>query len=88
MLGLGRALGETIAVTLLLPQAPIINGQILKNGGATVSGFIANSAGVIKGITVSGLMAAGLVLFLMTLLTNMFASVIVNRSRSGVGVEL
>ena len=45
MLGLGRALGETIAVALMLPQVPILTVQILQNGGATISGFIANSAG-------------------------------------------
>jgi phosphate transport system permease protein len=87
MLGLGRALGETIAVAILLPQVPSNSIQILQNGGATVSGFIANRAGA-DSFTVSGLMAAGLVLFLMTLATNMIASVVVSRSRSGVGVEL
>ncbi len=88
MLGLGRALGETIAVTLLLPQAPKLTGNILENGGATVSGFIAVSAGTAEDLTVSGLMAAGLVLFAMTLVTNMLASVVVARSRSGAGVDL
>jgi phosphate transport system permease protein len=87
MLGLGRALGETIAVLFLLPQVPEVTGKILQNGGATVSGFIAQRAGA-DAFTVSGLMAAGLVLFLMTLATNMIASVIVSRSRSGAGVEL
>jgi phosphate transport system permease protein len=87
MLGLGRALGETIAVALLLPQVPQVSAKILQNGGATVSGFIALRAGGDK-FTVSGLMAAGLVLFVLTLFTNMFASVVVARSRSGAGVDL
>jgi len=87
MLGLGRALGETIAVALLLPQVPQITDKILQNGGATVSGFIAQRAGG-DSFTVSGLMAAGLVLFVLTLATNMVASVVVARSRSGAGVEL
>lgn len=86
MLGLGRALGETIAVTLLLPQLPLLTWQVLESGGATVSGFIATRAGADE-FTTSGLMAAGLVLFVGTLATNMAASVIVSRSRSGVGVE-
>jgi phosphate transport system permease protein len=86
MLGLGRALGETIAVALLLPQVPEVSGRILENGGATISGFIARRAGG-DDFTVSGLMAAGLVLFLLTLVTNMVASVVISRSRSGVGVE-
>lgn len=87
MLGLGRALGETIAVALLLPQVPAVTERILQNGGATVSGFIALRAGGDK-FTVSGLMAAGLVLFIFTLGTNMVASVVVSRSRSGAGVDL
>ena len=87
MLGMGRALGETIAVALLLPQVPENTIRILQNGGATVSGFIARRAGG-DDFTVSGLMAAGLVLFVLTLATNMVASVVVARSRSGQGVEL
>jgi phosphate transport system permease protein len=87
MLGLGRALGETIAVALLLPQVPQIVFRILQNGGATVSGFIARRAGS-DAFTTSGLMAAGLVLFLLTLATNLVASVVVSRSRSGQGVEV
>jgi phosphate transport system permease protein len=87
MLGLGRALGETIAVALLLPQVPIVSDHILQTGGATVSGFIARNAG--GGVlNTSALMAAGLVLFAMTLGTNMIASLIISRSRSGVGVEV
>lgn len=87
MLGLGRALGETIAVVLLLPQVPEVSIKILQYGGATVSGFITNRAGS-DDYTVSGLMAAGMVLFLITLGTNMVASVVVARSRSGQGVDL
>lgn len=86
MLGLGRALGETIAVSLLLPQVPEITMRILENGGATISGFIALRAGG-DPFTVSGLMAAGLVLFFITLATNMIASVVIGRSRSGIGLE-
>ncbi len=90
MLGLGRALGETIAVALLLPQVPQKIGEsihILQNGGATVSGFIANRAGA-DSFTTSGLLAAGLVLFIITLGTNMIASVVVSKSRSGAGVDI
>jgi phosphate transport system permease protein len=87
MLGLGRALGETIAVALLLPNVPEVSREILPNGGATVSGFIANRAGA-DAFTTSGLLAAGLVLFVITLATNMVASVVVSRSRSGVGVDI
>lgn len=87
MLGLGRALGETIAVSLLLPQVADVTFRVLENGGATVSGFIARRA-LGDPFDTSALMAAGLVLFGMTLLTNMLASVIIARSRSGAGVEV
>ena len=87
MLGLGRALGETIAVPLLLPQVPLISSHILQFGGATIAGFIAQRAGA-DPFTVSGLMAAGLVLFIITLGTNLIASTVVSRSRSGAGVDL
>jgi phosphate transport system permease protein len=86
MLGLGRALGETIAVSLLLPQVPALTGRVLENGGATISGFIALRAGG-DDFTVSGLMAAAAVLFVMTLGTNIGASFVIARSRSGAGVE-
>jgi phosphate transport system permease protein len=87
MLGLGRALGETIAVVFLLPNVPVVHKEILQAGGATIAGFIANRAGS-DPFTVSGLMAAGLVLFILTLSTNLIASTIVSRSRSGAGVDL
>ena len=87
MLGLGRALGETIAVSLILPQVPKETIRILQNGGGTVSGFIVQRAGGSE-LNISGLMGAGLVLFGMTLVTNMVASVVISRSRSGVGVEV
>ncbi|MEA5366804.1 phosphate ABC transporter permease subunit PstC [Amycolatopsis sp., V23-08] len=86
MLGMGRALGETIAVSLLLPQVPQIATHVLQFGGATISGFIANNSGA-SGLALSGLMAAGLVLFVFTLATNFTASVIISRSRSGAGVD-
>jgi phosphate transport system permease protein len=87
MLGLGRALGETIAVTLILPQVPHISLHFLEEGGGTIAGFIAQRAGS-DPFTVSGLMAIGLVLFCLTLVTNLIASTIVSRSRSGAAVDL
>jgi phosphate transport system permease protein len=87
MLGLGRALGETIAVFLLLPQVPEETIRVLQHGGATISGFIVQRAGG-SDLNIAGLMGAGLVLFVMTLTTNLMASVVIARSRSGVGVDL
>ena len=87
MLGLGRALGETIAVKLLLPQVPNLSGHILQNGGATISGFLATYAGYADRVT-QPLMAFGLVLFVFTIAVNLGASAIIARSRSGEGVEV
>lgn len=87
MLGLGRALGETIAVTLLLTQTvkvPSLN--ISETGGATISSWIVANFGGSE-FTTSALLAAGLVLFLFTLGTNFLASLVISRSRSGAGVE-
>jgi phosphate transport system permease protein len=87
MLGLGRALGETIAVALLLPQVPTLMVRILENGGSTIAGFIAERAGS-PPFETSALLAAGLVLFVLTLIVNMGASTVVARSRSGAGVDI
>lgn len=86
MLGLGRALGETIAVTLLLPQVPKLSGHVLEGGGGTISGFIVAQFGG-DDFSTSALLAAGLVLFVLTLVTNFAASIVIGRSRSGAGVE-
>lgn len=83
MLGLGRALGETIAVYLIISPVFTINLQVLKTGSNSVSALIANRYGEASTFGLSALMAAGLVLFLMTLVVNFTASSIVARSRSG-----
>ena len=88
MLGLGRALGETIAVALILSPSYRIQTQILEPGGATVASTIALEFGEATGLGISALMAAGLALFIVTLVVNMMANVVVSRSRSGSGVEI
>ena len=83
MLGLGRALGETIAVYLIISPIFTINWQVLKTGTNSVSALIALRYGEASTFALSALMAAGLVLFLITLVVNFTASTIVARSRSG-----
>lgn len=83
MLGLGRALGETIAVYMIISPVYAINWQVLKSGGNSVSALIALKYGEASEFGLSALMAAGLVLFLVTLVINFSASSIVARSRSG-----
>jgi phosphate transport system permease protein len=89
MLGLGRALGETIAVAIIISPIFTISPKILQVGGNSVASLIAlrfGDASTKYGIP--ALLAAGLALFVMTLLVNTAASFVVNRSRSGRGVEI
>jgi phosphate transport system permease protein len=83
MLGLGRALGETIAVYMIISPIFTINLQVLKTGSNSVSALIALRYGESGEFALSALMAAGLVLFAITLVINFTASSIVARSRSG-----
>lgn len=83
MLGLGRALGETIAVVLIISPLFKINIHILQDGSNSVSSLIALRYGDASGFGLSALMAAGLALFMLTLAVNFTASAIVARSRSG-----
>ncbi len=88
MLGLGRALGETIAVLVILGNVPLISPHILEHGGQTVAAFIAQEFGAGGKLGTADLLMLGFVLFTFTLIVNLVASLIVNRSRSGKGVEL
>ena len=83
MLGLGRALGETIAVYMILSIAFDVKIRILESGGSTVSSLIALRFGEATDFGLSALMAAGLSLFLLTLVVNFGASAVIARSRSG-----
>lgn len=83
MLGLGRALGETIAVYLIISPIYRINWHVLQTGGHSISALIALQYGNASKFGVSALEAAGLALFALTLLINFAASAIVGRSRSG-----
>jgi phosphate ABC transporter permease protein PstC len=84
MLGLGRAIGETIAVTLLIGNAPTIGKQIFDQG-YSLAAVIANEFGEAANnpIHKSALIAAGLVLFVLTLIVNLAARWFVNRGRHG-----
>ncbi|MEV7418860.1 phosphate ABC transporter permease subunit PstC [Streptomyces sp. NPDC089919] len=83
MLGLGRALGETIGVYLVISPVFAVQAHILQSGTSSVSSLIALRYGEASKFGMSALMAAGLALFLMTLVVNFAASSIVARSRSG-----
>jgi phosphate transport system permease protein len=83
MLGLGRALGETIAVYLVISPIFVINWHVLATGTNSISSLIALRYGEASDFEISALMAAGLVLFLITMLVNFLAGFIIQRSRSG-----
>ncbi|HET6985569.1 MAG TPA: phosphate ABC transporter permease subunit PstC [Kribbella sp.] len=87
MLGLGRALGETIAVYLIISPVFTIQPHILQSGANSISALIALRFGEATQFGMSALMAAGLALFLMTLVVNFAASSIVARTRSGSASE-
>ena len=79
LLGLGRALGETIAVLLTLNLVFKVNFQVLASVGGNVASLIASRFGEAGSAEVSALMAAGLILFLLTLGVNFGASYVVSR---------
>jgi phosphate ABC transporter permease protein PstC len=80
MLGLGRAIGETIAVTLVIGNAPEIGNTIFAQG-YTLAAVIANEFGEAANNELhrAALIAAGLVLFVLTLVVNMAARALVRR---------
>jgi phosphate transport system permease protein len=88
MLALGRALGETISVVLVISQAFEIKPYVLESGTATISSLIVSSFKEASPAQLSALLTAGFVLFLMTLVVNSIAAVIVSRGRSGGVTEL
>ncbi|TRV79503.1 phosphate ABC transporter permease subunit PstC [Streptomyces sp. 130] len=87
MLGLGRALGETIGVYLIISPVFEIQWHVLQSGTSSVAALIALRYGEASEFGMSALMAAGLALFLMTLVVNFAASSVVARSRSGAASE-
>jgi phosphate transport system permease protein len=88
MLALGRALGETAAVAIILSPAYILSPRILQSGAQTTSGLIASNFGNASKSQLSALLTAGFVLFVITLIVNSTAAVVIGRSRSGAATEI
>ena len=80
MLGLGRAMGETVAVYTVLNIVYQVNWHILFSAGGNVASMILLKFGEASPYEVKALMAAGLVLFILTLIVNSLANVIVSRT--------
>jgi phosphate ABC transporter permease protein PstC len=82
MLGLGRAIGETIAVTIVIGDSPTLAHHLFGQG-YTLAAVIANEFGEATGLHRSALFACALVLFVLTLLVNALARLIVLRAARG-----
>jgi phosphate transport system permease protein len=80
MLGLGRAMGETVAVFTVLNIVFQVNWQVLLGAGGNVASLIILKFGEANPYEIKALMAAGLVLFMLTLLVNAVANVIVKKT--------
>ena len=83
MLGLGRALGETIAVSFILTPIFALSFHVLQAGGNSPTFMIASHILEAGSKEISALMAAGMALFVLVLVINTVAAIIINRSRSG-----
>jgi phosphate transport system permease protein len=81
MLALGRAMGETMAVTMLIGNSNRLSPSLLEPAN-TIASLLANQFAEASGIQVSALMYAGLVLLVLTLLVNILAQLIVNRVKA------
>jgi phosphate transport system permease protein len=88
MLALGRALGETAAVLIIIAPAFDVKIRLLETGGQTISSLIAGNFGEADKAQLSALLTIGFVLFVITLLVNTVAATVIGRSRSGAQTEL
>jgi phosphate transport system permease protein len=88
MLGLGRALGETMAVAIVLSVSGAVTVNLISSGNpSTIAANIALQFPESSGLAVNALIASGLVLFVITLLVNAAARAIVNRRREFSGAN-
>ncbi|GAB3271225.1 PstC family ABC transporter permease [Arthrobacter pigmenti] len=86
MLGLGRALGETMAVALVLSTGPLI-ASLIQTGNSTIAAEIALNYPEAYGLRLAELIAAGLLLFIITLAVNMVARWVITRHKDFSGAN-
>ena len=79
LLGLGRAMGETIAAALVIGSSPTITSHLFATG-YNMPAVIANQFGEATGVWKSGLMGLGVLLFAFTIIINVIARAVVDRS--------
>jgi phosphate transport system permease protein len=88
MLGLGRALGETMAVAMILSPSPQVVFQLLTSqNSSTIAANIALNFPEAHGVGINILLGTGLVLFIITLAVNMLARFIINRRKAFSGAN-
>ena len=80
VLAIGRALGETMTVTMLIGNTNNIPDSITSTGNSMAS-IIANQFGEADGLRLSSLIAIGLILFLITAVINMVGKIMIKRAR-------
>jgi phosphate transport system permease protein len=83
ILAFGRAMGETMAVAMLIGNSPRLNWSLLSPGG-TLAGLLANQFGEAHGLQVSALMYAALALVLLTLFVNMAGEAVLRRAEKSI----
>jgi phosphate transport system permease protein len=80
LLGFGRAIGETIAIALVLSSSFSISSHIIESGGNTVAANIATASAEAGPVGLGALIASGLVLFVITLIVNSGSRIVVSRA--------
>ncbi|MBL1208501.1 phosphate ABC transporter permease subunit PstC [Geminocystis sp. GBBB08] len=81
MLGLGRAMGETVAATMIIGNANRLSISILDPAN-TIASLMANQFSEATGLQISALMYAGLILMILTLIVNILAEYIVHKVKA------
>lgn len=88
MLGLGRALGETMVVAMVLSPALVISFVLTgSQNPSTIAGNIALNFPEANGVDVNALIATGMILFVITLIINSIARVVINRRKAFSGAN-
>jgi phosphate transport system permease protein len=88
MLGLGRALGETMAVAIVLSPAVVYSFLLLTSQNPnTIAGNIALQFAEASGVGLSSLVASGLILFVITFVVNAIARYVVGRRKAFSGAN-
>jgi phosphate transport system permease protein len=88
MLGLGRALGETMAVAMVLSASGVVTLNLISSTNpSTIAANIALTFKEASGLTVNALVASGLVLFVITFVVNFAARMIVDRRKDFAGAD-